>query len=366
MFVLGVDPGLSRCGFGAVLEERGDQRAVAAGVITTDPRLPLPERLAELRAQLGALLDELKPEVVAVERVFFQTNAKTAMSVGQASGVALLTAAERGCPVVEYTSNEVKQAVTGYGSADKAQVQGTARTRQPSRAARRRRRAGTGYLSPSGASLRGAACRAGGCPVIGALSGVLADIDHQPDSQAVAVVDVGGVGYEVVVSGRQASALGSVGSQVSLSVHTHVREGAITLYGFPDRAERRLFDQLISAHGIGPALALSILTVLSPSALVAAVASGDLDALVAVPGVGKKTAQRLLVELAGRFDMTAGFAPAATLPAGAARTTAEVREALAALGYAPDEVRGALERLPAEGTVEELLREALSELAPRR
>lgn len=123
MFVLGVDPGLSRCGFGAVAEERGAQRAVAAGVITTDPARPVPERLAELHRELARLVDEIEPQVVVVERVFFQTNAKTAMSVGQASGVALLVAAEHGCPVVEYTSNEMKQAIAGYGSAQKAQVQ---------------------------------------------------------------------------------------------------------------------------------------------------------------------------------------------------------------------------------------------------
>ncbi|MGA8295481.1 MAG: crossover junction endodeoxyribonuclease RuvC [Acidimicrobiales bacterium] len=123
MFVLGIDPGLSRCGFGAVTGPPGGERAVAAGVITTDRRLALPARLAELRREIDALVSEVRPDVVVVERVFFQTNAQTAMSVGQASGVALLVAAEHRCPVVEYTSNEVKQAVAGYGSAEKAQVQ---------------------------------------------------------------------------------------------------------------------------------------------------------------------------------------------------------------------------------------------------
>jgi crossover junction endodeoxyribonuclease RuvC len=123
VFVLGVDPGLSRCGFGAVTGAPGGERAVAAGVITTDRRLPVPERLAELHRELDALVAEIRPDVVVVERVFFQTNAETAMSVGQASGVALLVAAEHNCPVVEYTANEVKQAVAGYGSAEKRQVQ---------------------------------------------------------------------------------------------------------------------------------------------------------------------------------------------------------------------------------------------------
>jgi crossover junction endodeoxyribonuclease RuvC len=123
VFVLGIDPGLSRCGFGALHGASGSEQAVAAGVITTDRRLPIPDRLAELRRELDALVVELGPDVVVVERVFFQTNAQTAMSVGQASGVALLVAADHGCPVVEYTANEVKQAVSGYGSADKRQVQ---------------------------------------------------------------------------------------------------------------------------------------------------------------------------------------------------------------------------------------------------
>ena len=123
MFVLGIDPGLSRCGYGLLRAVSGRAEALSAGVITTDRQAPLPERLAMLRAELAALVAERSPDVVVVERVFFQTNVKTAMSVGQASGVALLTAAESGCVVAEYTSNEVKLAVTGDGSAGKEQVQ---------------------------------------------------------------------------------------------------------------------------------------------------------------------------------------------------------------------------------------------------
>lgn len=123
MFVLGIDPGVSRCGYGCVERRSGRMRAVAGGVITTDPHDPLPVRLAQLWAELDALIAELRPAVVAVERVFFQTNVRTAMSVGQASGLALAAAARAGCSVVQYTSNEVKQCVAGYGAADKRQVQ---------------------------------------------------------------------------------------------------------------------------------------------------------------------------------------------------------------------------------------------------
>jgi crossover junction endodeoxyribonuclease RuvC len=130
MFVLGIDPGLSRCGYGLVGRsgERagsraGELRAMAAGVIETDPQAPLHQRLWEVQQELRALMAELRPTAVAVERVFFQVNARTAMSVGQASGLALAAAAEARCEVVQYTANEVKQALVGYGSATKDQVQ---------------------------------------------------------------------------------------------------------------------------------------------------------------------------------------------------------------------------------------------------
>jgi crossover junction endodeoxyribonuclease RuvC len=124
VFVLGIDPGLSRCGYACI--ERGPDRsvrAVAFGVLSTSPADPLPQRLAALRSDLGALIASLKPHVVAVERVFFQVNVRTAMSVGQASGLALAEAAAAGCEVVQYTPNEVKEAITGWGAAGKAQVQ---------------------------------------------------------------------------------------------------------------------------------------------------------------------------------------------------------------------------------------------------
>jgi len=125
MFVLGIDPGLSRCGYGLVSRGEADSAlsARAAGVIETDPGAPLPQRLLLLHTELRALVAEFSPDVVAVERVFFQVNVKTAMSVGQASGLALVAAAEAGCEVAQYTSNEVKQALVGYGGATKEQVQ---------------------------------------------------------------------------------------------------------------------------------------------------------------------------------------------------------------------------------------------------
>ncbi|MDA8047332.1 MAG: crossover junction endodeoxyribonuclease RuvC [Actinomycetota bacterium] len=123
MFALGVDPGLSRCGYGAVRNVGGRLDVVAYGHLTTPPGDGLASRLAGLWGDLEDLLDQLRPDVVVVERVLFQVNARTAMSVGQASGLALAAAARRGVPVAEYSPNEVKLAVTGYGSAGKEQVQ---------------------------------------------------------------------------------------------------------------------------------------------------------------------------------------------------------------------------------------------------
>ncbi len=125
MFVLGIDPGLSRCGYGCVTRSARDAgfRAVAAGVLTTSTEDDVPTRLAQLRGDLDSLFADLRPDVMVIERIFFRSNARTAMSVGQASGVALLTAAEHGCPVAEYTAAEVKLAAAGYGNATKEQVQ---------------------------------------------------------------------------------------------------------------------------------------------------------------------------------------------------------------------------------------------------
>ncbi len=121
--VLGIDPGLTRCGY-AVLHAAGAKvQARALGVIRTPPADALPQRLALLQRELAALIAEHRPDSVAVEQVFFQVNVRTAMSVGQASGLALAEAAAAGCEVVQYTPNQVKDAVAGYGAASKAQVQ---------------------------------------------------------------------------------------------------------------------------------------------------------------------------------------------------------------------------------------------------
>ncbi|MCR2785661.1 MULTISPECIES: crossover junction endodeoxyribonuclease RuvC [unclassified Microbacterium] len=122
--VLGVDPGLTRCGVGVVDVARNRSATlVHVGVVRTEPSMPIEQRLAAIAAGLRAVMDEHLPDVVAVERVFAQQNRSTVMGTAQASGIALLLAGERGLPAATHTPSEVKAAVTGYGSADKLQVQ---------------------------------------------------------------------------------------------------------------------------------------------------------------------------------------------------------------------------------------------------
>ena len=199
------------------------------------------------------------------------------------------------------------------------------------------------------------------------------------------IVDVGGVGYRVAVTPATAAALvvAGTGAEATLYVHTHVREDAIVLYGFVHDDERRCFEVLLGSHGVGPALALAIMASLSPAALSTAVLEEDLDTLCTVPGVGRKTAARLLIELKSRLDLPdlslsgAGIGGGAGVGGGGdggpgepglrpSRTSrAEARAALSELGYAPDEIRGALDGLRDDVGVEEMLRLALRELASR-
>jgi crossover junction endodeoxyribonuclease RuvC len=168
VFVLGIDPGLSRCGYGAVSDDGGRLQAVAVGHLSTPPGAPLAERLGTLLDDLESLFADLRPEVVAVERVLFQVNVRTAMSVGQASGLALAVAARTGVPVVQYSPNEVKQAVVGYGSATKEQVQRMVQTllglEQIPKPADRADALALAICHLSGARLRQAAASAGARP----------------------------------------------------------------------------------------------------------------------------------------------------------------------------------------------------------
>ena len=199
--------------------------------------------------------------------------------------------------------------------------------------------------------------------MIGSLRGRV--IDRTPRGEVI--VDVGGVGYRTQVAPRTLATLGLLGGEIVLHTHLHVREDALSLFGFATREERDCFEALIGAHGVGPSLALTILSIYSPAELARVLAEGDVDALMLVPGVGRKTATRLLVELPSRLDVA--HVPGDDSGAGGAGPSpvrADVRAALAGLGYGPDEVGQVLRELPAEGDVQELLRSALKLLAAAR
>jgi holliday junction DNA helicase RuvA len=176
------------------------------------------------------------------------------------------------------------------------------------------------------------------------------------------LVDVNGVGYQVTVSPRALAEL-EPGSPAFLHVHHHIREDAQQLFGFLAREERTTFQILIGTHGVGPSLAMAILATHPPAVLVDVVADGDVTALTLVPGVGKKTAERLLVELKNRLAVPV-LEPVGG--AGGGSVVADVREALAGLGYGTDEIREALRDVPAGVDASTMLRDALQLLGARR
>lgn len=202
--------------------------------------------------------------------------------------------------------------------------------------------------------------------MIGSLRGVVLDRCARRDGTGEVIVETNGVGYRTVVPGGALPRY-ELGEAAFVHVHTHVREDALILYAFLSRDERDCFEVLLAAHGVGPTVALALLSTHTPLALRRIVAEKDTDALTLVPGIGKKTAARMLVELETKLvvddipDLSVVGADG-----GANQARAEVRAALAELGYGADEVRAAVGGLPEEGEVEDMLRAALRQLAVAR
>jgi len=179
------------------------------------------------------------------------------------------------------------------------------------------------------------------------------------------LVDVGGVGYLVHVPLSTFYALGDLHSKVTLLIHTQVREDAIALYGFLSSREKQLFELLISASGVGPVLALKILSGMSVDDLVPAVRTGDLARLTRIPGVGRKTAERIVVELRDKLAAMEG-SEGAREPVISAGAAGDVVSALLNLGYEQRMAEQAVERAKKDGapeTFEDLLRATLQQLS---
>ena len=189
-------------------------------------------------------------------------------------------------------------------------------------------------------------------------------LDKQPNR---IILDVNGVGYDLFVPLSTFYNLGEPGADIALRVHTHVREDALALYGFATRLEQDLFERLISISGIGPKLALAVLSGLEPAELMRAIERGDVAQLTGIPGVGKKTSERIVLEMKDRLPRVAAPPPLAGGPdAERASIRDDVLSALLNLGYhrplAEQAVAAALKTAPA-GDFERALKQALRELA---
>ena len=195
--------------------------------------------------------------------------------------------------------------------------------------------------------------------MIGSLRGVLQE--RLEDGQVL--VEVAGVGYRVTVTPTTSVSVGELGQEIFLHIHHHFRESDQTLFGFLSTQERKCFEALLSAHGVGPSLALAVLGVHGPNELVRLIAEEDVSSLCLVPGIGKKTASRLLIELKDSLDISAEL-DAVNTGTGADRRSAmvEVQEALGGLGYSLEEIRPVLADLAGDDP-SVLLREPLQRLA---
>lgn len=198
--------------------------------------------------------------------------------------------------------------------------------------------------------------------MIGSLRGTLLD-----RSGSELLIEVGGVGYRVSMAGSDSGGF-EVGEEAFVHVHHHIREDAQSLFGFLTIDERQVFELLLSAHGVGPSMAAAILSTHRPDRLAQIVMADDLDGLCLVPGVGKKTAARLMIELKSKLGSLAlDVGTPSVLPAGGTdggtSAISDVQAALAELGYSHEEVRRAVVGLPTDADSAQLLRMALAALS---
>ena len=290
VIVLGIDPGLANTGYGVVAPPR---RAPAGARRRRDrdaaPELAPERRLAEIHAAVDALLDEHEPDAMALEELYFGQNARTAFAVGQARGVVMLAAGQRGVPCAGYTPQQVKGAVCGSGRASKDQVARMVKTllglTEEPRARPRRRRAGGGASATPTARRWRRRCRAR--ERAGAVDDRAAARRGRGAPRRPRRVLCDGVGYRAAVSAETLRHVPAVGEQVTLHTHLIVRDDALALYGFHSEQERDLFLMLLSVQAVGPKVALAVLSAGPPRELIAALAAGDAGPL---PGGARASA----------------------------------------------------------------------------
>ena len=344
---MGIDPGAANLGFGIVRVEGSRMVALDGGVVETTPELPMERRLERIHKALAELIAWHEPQAMAIEDVYFGKNVRSAMAVGQASGVAMLAAAQRGVRCFSYTPQAIKMAVCGSGAAGKKQVQrmvgtllGLPEPPSPDHAAD----ALAVAICHGGGAGRRAGGRSGGGAgrMIAAVRGevMVRRADH-------VVVDAAGVGYRLAVSSETLKAVPATGRDVFLHAELISRDDSLSLYGFASEEERDLFRELISVSGIGPKVAIAALSGGSARDLFRAIAAGDAKRFQAVPGIGKRTSERIIVELrekvAGALEEEVAIAAE-----DGSDPRALARDGLVNLGYAPLEAEQLLDGIDGE------------------
>ena len=359
--VMGIDPGAANLGFGIVRVEGNRMVALDGGVVETPADQPIERRLERIHHSLTELLTWHEPKAMAIEDIYFGKNVRSAMAVGQASGVAMLAAAERGVTCFTYTPQAIKMAVCGSGSAGKKQVQrmvgtllGLPEPPNPDHAADA---LAVAICHGGGAGRREAVEAATEVPgaggrVIAAVRGEV--LVRRPDH---VVIDANGVGYRLTVSAETLKAVPAAGAEAFLHAELVARDDSLALFGFASEEERDLFGELVSVSGVGPKVAIATLSGGPARELLRAIAAGDAKRFQAVPGIGKRTAERIIVELR---DKVAGSLEQEVVEAlgesGDARSLA--RDGLVNLGYAPLEAEQLLDGLQSDDP-QELISSAL-------
>ena len=338
MRILGIDPGYATTGFGILQAERASVQLINYGTITTPTTLSFPERLEMLYDDMAELLDTVRPDAVAVEELFWGHNVTTGIGVSHGRGVILLAICKAHTPLFEYTPNQVKQAVVGYGSADKHQVMEMTRRI---------------LLIDLASGAEGDTIT-----MFYYLNGTVALLDAN-----LAVIDCGGVGYACHTSNYTLARLQN-GKPAKLFTYCNIKEDAFDIYGFSTREELDCFRRLIGVTGVGTKAALAILSAVSPDQLTLAVMTQDDKTITMAQGVGKKLAQRIILELkdklgASQLELNTAQMAASGTPVRGSKT-AEATAALVGLGYSQTEAAAALKGLDVENlSIEDIIRQAL-------
>ena len=377
MRIMGIDPGYAIVGVGLVDYDNVRFSLVEYGAITTPAELPFETRLRQIYDDMVGLITQYRPDAVAMEQLFFTTNRTTAIAVAEARGVLLLAAEQQGVPVFSYTPLQVKSAVVGYGKAEKEQVMEMTRrllnlksVPQPDDAADALAIAichgHNGGSRPGGDSRRQPPRQThhlqGEENMIYSISGLLRQV-----APTYCVVEACGVGYQCSASTHTLSSLPGRGQEVTLLTHLWVKEDGMELFGFSTEQERRCFRMLIGVSGVGPRVALAILSDSAPDRLMLSIAAGDAKALTRAQGVGAKLAQRIILELRDKVsdeDISMPFSDEIGTISTVAETIhntakSEAISALVALGYGQTDAAAVIAPMEDSLAVDELIRRAL-------